>query len=154
MAPNGRTLFSALLSLPLVACGASYSVDQASDSLALCAFAPNGGERWPTVPLEPQTYAALEPLELHVVAGRCGVCADELVKGCEVSVEGQVLRVQARFAWTERNGDCPAICWPLKTVCTTPPLPVGTYTVALGTRTTTLTVGGPARVAACVGTVE
>lgn len=154
MAPNARPLAPALVSLTLVACGTSYSVDQTSDRLALCAVAPGGGAQYPLEPLEPQTYAALEPLELHVVAGRCGPCVDELVQGCQVAVEGQVLRVQASFTWTARSGECPLICRPMKTTCTTPALPAGTYTVALGTRTTTLTVGGSARAAACIGTVD
>lgn len=151
MAPNLRSLASTLLPLALAACGVTHSFDQTSDRLALCALAPGGGAEYPLVPTEPQTYAVLESLELHVVAAGCeAACVDDLVQSCEVSVEGQVLRVQANFSWAERSGECVLICAPIKAVCTTPPLAAGQYTVALGTRTTTLTVGGPAQAAACL----
>jgi hypothetical protein len=152
MAPNLCPLVSALLPLTLIACGVTHSFDQTSDRLAVCAVAPGGGAEYPLVSTEAQTYAVLEPLELHVVASGCGAaCVDDLVQSCEVSVEAQVLRVQASFSWSERRGECVLICAPIKAVCTTPPLSAGQYTVALGTRTTTLTVGGAAQAAACLG---
>jgi hypothetical protein len=151
MAPSTRTFAPALLPLALAACGATYAFDQTSDRLALCALSPGESSQYPLDRLEPQTYAALEPLELHVVAAGCeAACVDDLVQSCEVSVEGQVLRVRASFSWSERSGDCVLICAPIKAVCTTPPLPAGQYTVALGTRTTTLTVGGVASAPGCI----
>lgn len=117
MAPNLCPLVSALLPLTLIACGVTHSFDQTSDRLAVCAVAPGGGAEYPLVSTEAQTYAVLEPLELHVVASGCGAaCVDDLVQSCEVSVEAQVLRVQASFSWSERRGECVLICAPIKAV--------------------------------------
>lgn len=151
MATTARALVTALVPLALAACGTSEAYDQTSDRLALCALAPGDTSMYPLSPPEPQTYAADRALELHVVAAGCeAACVEDLVQGCSVAVEGQTLRVQASFSWAQSSGECVLICAPIKAICTTPPLAAGQYTVALGTRTTTLTVGASAAAPACI----
>lgn len=152
-----RALLLALVST-LAACGGDDPIEvvlgEASGQVQLCAFdSADASGFFPFQSAEPQTFAAGAPIVLQVAGATClsSSCTSDIVATCNVTVEGQRLRVEASFSWTEDpDGPCTDDCRSVVATCTTPALAAGDYTVALGTRTATLTVGAAGPQTACI----
>ncbi len=88
----------------------------------------------------PNTRAELE------VTRNCGSCG-ESAGPCEVEIFDDVIRVRPSTVYSGCDVDCPAICVPRTDVCTTPPLPEGTWRVfvegAVDFESTIVSTGDP-----------
>lgn len=148
-----RVVTLALLSL-LTACASERVVlDETSGQVQLCAFdRPVTETSFPHGPSGPQSFAADAPIVLQVAGASClsSSCTEDIVASCSVTLSGQSLRVEADFTWTESSGTCTDDCMSVVATCTTPSLPAGVYTIALGTRSATVTVGNLGPQEACI----
>jgi hypothetical protein len=75
----------------------------------------------------PQAVFTGSRAEIEVTTN-CGSCG-ESAGPCEVEMFDDVIRVRPSTAYSGCDVDCPAICMPRTDVCTTPPLPEGTWRV-------------------------
>jgi hypothetical protein len=148
-----RPLYLALTS-SLLACSAEPVVlDETSGRVQLCAFGgPETETAYPLGPSGPQSFAAGTPLVLRVAGASCvsSSCTTDVVASCRATLEGQTVRVEADFSWTETTGACTDDCRSIMATCTTPALSAGLYTIVLGTRSATVTVGAPGPQTACI----
>lgn len=142
------------LASSILGCGAEQVVlDETAGRVQLCAFGAADPEtRYPLGPSGPQSFAAGAPILLHVAGASCvsSSCTAEVVASCRATVEGQTVRVEADFSWTETSGACTDDCRSIVATCATPALSAGLYTLVLGTRSATLTVGDPGPQTACI----
>ena len=148
-----RALALALTS-SLIACGAKQIVlDETAGRVQLCAFdAANIPTAYPLGTSGPQSFASGAPIVLHVAGASCvsSSCTTDVIAGCTATLDGQTVRVEADFSWTETTGTCTDDCRSIVATCRTPALAAGTYTIALGTRSATVTVGELGPQTACI----
>ena len=138
----------------LIACGAEQIVlDETAGRVQLCAFdAPSTQTAYPLGPSGPPSFASGAPSILHVAGASClsSSCTTDVVALCTATLDGQTVRVEADFSWSETTGTCTDDCRSIVATCSTPALSAGMYTIFLGTRTATVTVGDPRPQTACI----
>lgn len=91
-----------------------------------------------------------DPLVLDAVIDECALsCAEDLDMGCDVTLEGDVLRIDVYASYVAPRDQCDASCRVLRVSCDVPELSPGTYSVQMGATNTTLVVPSSAS-AVCV----
>jgi hypothetical protein len=100
------------------------------------------------------TFVADQPVSIDVGSFACisGSCTKDRIASCEATVTGSSIEISTRASW-RFTGDtaCTDDCASPSASCTTPPLPAGTYTVSLGTHTTTLEIPSMPAMFPCLG---
>lgn len=148
-----RALCLALTSCVWACSAEPVVLDETSGRVQLCAFAgPDAETAYPLGPPGPQSFAAGAPLVLRVAGASCvsSSCTTDVVASCRATLEGQTVRVEADFSWTEATGTCTDDCRSIVATCATPALSAGPYTIVLGARSATVTVGDLGPQTACI----
>lgn len=143
-------LVACLAGLP--ACAQHITLDETAGRVQLCAFdARDQPSEYPLGSSGPQSFAS-GPLVLRVAGATClsSSCTEDVQASCTATLEGQTVRVEADFSWTESGGACTDDCMSIVATCRTPGLGPGRYTITLGTRSTTVTVGDLGPQTACI----
>ena len=143
-----------VLTSSLIACGAEQIVlDETAGRVQLCAFDPSNTQTaYPLGPSGPQSFASGAPIVLRVAGASClsSSCTSDVIARCTAALDGQAVRVEADFSWSETSGACTDDCRSIVATCSTPALSAGTYTIVLGTRSATVTVGELGPQTACI----
>lgn len=87
-------------------------------------------------------FAPGDVLEVRVVFNECiSACARDVSASCDVSVEGDTIKLDARGSYRKPGrGACAAVCATLTATCMIEGLAPGTYTLESGEHTLELTL--------------
>jgi hypothetical protein len=140
-----RALFAALL----VACAAGEPHVVRSDVGQACMF-PDADAALQYRPPTVQVYAAGAQPVITVGSFGCSTCDRDQQAWCEVTRDGDVLRVATLSSWIEWDGACSREVCGLRTSCDVPALDAGTYTLVLGSASTTVAVPSQREQPPCV----
>ncbi len=141
------------LGLTVSGCGKrSVEHTEESDRLHMCVDPPSRPQ-YPAGAAQVARYLPDQPVTVEVLHRGClsASCSTDRAASCTVSRSGGTLTVRANLSWTqETGGPCTADYDSLRVMCSSEPLPAGTYSVVFGEHTTTLTVATSSTARPCV----